>query len=234
MKLQYLGDYRDAFKWDLLHCLCSRSDDETTSLLFVPLLTPDDPNPRDGKIPHDRFPALPEVKQFVGLLRGDPRGLGAIVDLGKLDPTKRFTVSIHAPDLYVKSGRQRTEYWQAIDYPSKCVVFLDPDNGFETKTRKSTKWVRHEEVRALLEKLPKSSAVVVYQHRPRRTWDELFDDLSPNLRYAAHASATYDSGLAFIIGNPGAAARRLSEAAMKYAERHSSVVQYKRLVDGGT
>jgi hypothetical protein len=234
MKLQYLGDYRDAFKWDLLHWLCSTSGNETASLLFVPLLTPDDPSPRDGRVPHDRFLARPEVQQFVAGLKGTPRGLGAIVDLGALQPTKRFQVSIHAPDRFVASGRGRPGYWRGIDYPSKSVVFLDPDNGFETRTRKGTKWVRHDEVKWLLAELPRSSVLVVYQHRPHRTWDDVLGDLSQVLRYAAHASATYDSSLAFIIiGNAGTAARRFSDAAMRYAKQHSAI-SHKRLIGRGS
>jgi hypothetical protein len=229
MKLQYLGDYRDAFKWDLLHWLCTTSDNNAISLLFVPLLTPDDPNPRDGQIPHNRFLARPMVQQFVAGLKNNSRGLGAIVDLGKLDPVKQFSVSVHAPARYVASGRDRADYWQGIHHQSRGIVFLDPDNGFETNTRKGAKWVRHDEVRSLLEKLPESSAVVVYQHRPRRTWEEVFGDLAKELRYATHALAVYDSSLAFIIiGNPGAVVCRLSEAAIKYAQQHSSV-SYQRL-----
>jgi hypothetical protein len=41
VKLQYLGDSRDAFKWDLLHWLCTRAEPAFARLLFVPLLTPD-------------------------------------------------------------------------------------------------------------------------------------------------------------------------------------------------
>jgi hypothetical protein len=72
MKLQYLDDWRDAFKWDLLHWLCSAGDG-VTSLLFVPLLTPDDLNPRDGQVAHDRFVARPEVQRFVAGLKGNAR-----------------------------------------------------------------------------------------------------------------------------------------------------------------
>ena len=36
MKLQYLGDSRDAFKWDLLHWLCTRAEPAFARLLFVP------------------------------------------------------------------------------------------------------------------------------------------------------------------------------------------------------
>lgn len=233
MKLQYLGDYRDAFKWDLLHWLCSTVDSEATSLLFVPLLTPDDPNPRDGQIPHDRFLARLEVQQFVASLKDTPRGLGAIMDLGSLEPTKQFSVSIHAPDSYVEFGRHRPDYWRGIDHPSKSIVFLDPDNGFETKTCKGAKWVRHSEVKSLLEKLPQSSAVVVYQHRPHLKWENVLGDLSRHLQYAGHASATYESSLAFIIiGNAGPAVRRLSQAAMRYANQHRSVF-HELLIDNG-
>lgn len=233
MKLQYLGDYRDAFKWDLLHWLCSRSGNEIDSLSFIPLLTPDDPNSRDGQIPHERFRARPEVQRFVAGLKGTPRGLGAIVDLGTLEPSRPFSVSVHAPDRYVEKGVRRKSYWQGLEYPSKSVVFLDPDNGFETRSRKGPKWVRHGEIRSLLERLPQSSAVVVYQHRPHRSWGQVLSDLSHELRYAAHASATYDPNLAFIIvGNAGPTVRRLSEAAGQYAGQHSSV-SHEQLIDRG-
>jgi hypothetical protein len=234
MKLQYLDDYRDAFKWDLLHWLCSTADSEATSLLFVPLLTPDDPNPRDGQIPHNRFLVRQKIQPFIASLKNTSRGLGAITDLGSLEPTKQFSVSIHAPDRYVEPGRDRPDYWWGIDHPSKRVVFLDPDNGFETKTRKGAKWVRHSEVNSLLEKLPQSSAVVVYQHRPRLLkWKTVLGDLSQHLQYAGHASATYDSSLAFmIIGNAGPAVRRLSQAAKCYANQHRSVF-HELLIDNG-
>ena len=232
MKLQYLGDWRDAFKWDLLHWLCAVGAD-VTSLLFVPLLTPDDVNPRDGQVPHDRFVARPEVQRFVATLKGTPRGLQAIIDLGTFTQASAFSVSIHAPGRHVGAGRARPEYWHGIDYPSNSIVFLDPDNGFETKTQKGTKWVRHDEARSLLGKLPPSSALVVYQHRPRRTWDDVLAELSHSLRYSSHASATYDSGVAFIIiGGPGSVARRLSDSAMHYAKQHPTV-SHKRLFDSG-
>jgi len=40
-KLQYLGDSRDAFKWDLLHWLYTRAEPASARLLFVPLPTTD-------------------------------------------------------------------------------------------------------------------------------------------------------------------------------------------------
>ena len=40
-KLQYLGDSRDAFKWDLLHWLCTRAEPAFARLVFSSLLTAD-------------------------------------------------------------------------------------------------------------------------------------------------------------------------------------------------
>src|SRR4029077_896659 len=110
-------------------------------------------------------------------LKNTSHGLEAITDLGSLEPTKQFSVSIHAPDRYVEPGRRRRDYWRGIDHPSKRVVFLDPDNGFETKTCKGAKWVCHSEVKSLLEKLPQSSAVVVYLHRPHLKWKNILGDI---------------------------------------------------------
>jgi hypothetical protein len=41
MKLQYLGDARDAFKWDLLHWICTRAEPSLAgcSLFLFLLLT---------------------------------------------------------------------------------------------------------------------------------------------------------------------------------------------------
>jgi hypothetical protein len=65
VKLQYLGDSRDAFKWDLLHWLCTRAEPALARLLFVPLLTPDDAEPRDWRTPHAWFQGRPLIRRFV-------------------------------------------------------------------------------------------------------------------------------------------------------------------------
>ncbi len=224
MKLQYLGDYRDAFKWDLLHWLCSRSEPGFRSLLFVPFLTADDENPRDGQIPHDRFAARAVVQRFVAALRAGPRRLEAVTPLGAIDAERPFTVTIHSPAGVVPRGSARSDYWNGLPLPASSIVFIDPDNGFETKTRKGPKWVRHTEVESLLARLPESSAVVVYQHRPRKTWKQVFDSLAPRLSYAAHAVATFDSTLAFIIlARSAKVSERLLAAAQEYARQHGTV-----------
>jgi hypothetical protein len=39
MRVQLLGDGSDAFKWDLVHWLCTRSEPAYSHLVFVPMLS---------------------------------------------------------------------------------------------------------------------------------------------------------------------------------------------------
>jgi len=228
MKLQYLGDSRDAFKWDLLHWLCSRAAPHFSRLLFVPLLTRDDPKPTDGRTPHTRFRARPEIQAFVGSLRGHPDGLDAIRALGRIDSATVFDVNVHSPRTFVPDGLDRTKYWSALE-PShfqNTLVFLDPDNGFEIKSEKGGKWVLDSEVAWLLCELPSSSAVVIYQHWPHRPWATVFEALTPRLQYAAYASAAYNDSVAFVLlARDIGTANRVRSAVGEYV-KENPIVEY--------
>jgi hypothetical protein len=229
VKLQYLGDSRDAFKWDLLHWLCSRSAPSFSKLAFVPLLTPDDPNPSDGKTPHHWFSCRSDIRGFVESLGRLPRTLDRVVELGKLDDARPFDVVVTPANLHFPAGYRRREYWSAagLEALENTIVFLDPDNGFETRTQRGEKWVEHGEVSRLLDGLANSSAIVVYQHRPRRTWKALFEDLRAAIEYSPFISAVVEANLAFfILARDAATGERLGTAAHAYCNGHPSAVRY--------
>src|SRR5262245_44129950 len=110
MKLQYLGDYRDAFKWDLLHWTCTQARPRFGKLVFVPFLTPDDAVPRDGQIPHTRFEARPFIDDFVARLGETPRTLERIERLGTQAAEAVFEITIHRPHECMPSGGHRAAY----------------------------------------------------------------------------------------------------------------------------
>jgi hypothetical protein len=84
--------------------------------------------------------------------------------------------------------------------------------------------VRHAEVKWLLERLPESAAVAVYQHRPRRRWEELFADLATRLDYAPKVQAVYEANLAFLVlARARGAAERLARAAIRHCEGRPGV-----------
>jgi hypothetical protein len=228
MKLQYLGDARDAFKWDLLHWLCTRSPPAFEELVFMPLLTPDEPGSGEGRTPHAWFPCREFVRPFVESLRCEPRDLTRVCALGSLDCSRpSFRVSIHGPGRILAAVDKRAEYWADLgsELHANAIVFLDPDNGFETKTQHGAKWVRHSELAELLAQLPDSSIVVVYQHRPRlQKWAEVFAGLSARLDYARLAVAAYEGDLAFVVlANCTKSGVRARLALEGYVSQHRTV-----------
>ncbi|MHB1313328.1 MAG: GNAT family N-acetyltransferase [Gemmatimonadaceae bacterium] len=227
MKLQYLGDYRDAFKWDLLHWLCTDAATPFRQLLFVPLLTPDDPVPTDGQIHHRQFAAREFIHAFVEDLRVAPRSLERVRHLGAQPGQLNFAVTVHGPGRHVPSGKARSEYWRDLtlrDFEN-TLVFCDPDNGFETRTQRGPKWMRHQELGDLLAGLPRSSAVIVYQHRPRRTWEDIFAELGDSFAdYAPYACTAYDHTLAFVaLARNADTFTALKRALIGYAAQHPKV-----------
>jgi hypothetical protein len=95
---------------------------------------------------------------------------------------------------------------------------------YEKKKTLRPVWIGHDELKKISEILPKSSVTLVYQHRPRRTWPDLFCDLSKNISYVDTAIAAHESNLAFVgmAGNP-VAGRDIVKAMTEYAEMHPDV-----------
>jgi hypothetical protein len=191
------------------------------------MLTPDIENLNEGQTPHQWFECRLFIRPFVASLKKEPRSLERITALGSAEHNApSFRVSVFTPFEYIGSGNQRANYWTGLD-PNKlenAIVFFDPDNGFETKTQHGTKWVRHLELKHLLSRLPKSSVAVVYQHRPRRKWVDVFADLKNSLGYAHTAVAAHEGNLAFVaMAGDAPAGRRIFAAIESYANEHRVV-----------
>jgi hypothetical protein len=156
---------------DLLHWLCTESILTFSRLIYVPMLTPDDPRSAHGRTPHSLFPCRPHVHDFVVSLGVSPHDLNRVRKLGGLDARRIFEVVLEPGDSqHVGQGPQRAEYWRNLPsrLTSDSLLFLDPDNGLETKTRRAAKWVRHGELANLLRLTQDSGGLLVYQHRPQR------------------------------------------------------------------
>lgn len=224
MKLQYLSDARDAFKWDILHWVCTQSSPAFSRLVYVPLLTPPD-KPNEGRIPHQRFPCRDFIRAFVASLNTEPRSLTRVCSLGAVEPLKRFEMRVFSPGSFIGSAAKRRKYWADFN-PSDfddSVVFFDPDNGFETKTRHGQKWIRHCELSDVIAQLPATSVAVVYQHRPRLEWDTVFAELEKKIDYADSVAA-HEPNLAFVaLAGNRTVWRRVNDCIKGYAENHPTV-----------
>ncbi len=88
MKLQYLGDSKDSFKWDYHDYVTNALGFKVLNIL---LMMTDDDNTNEGKTKPDWFPARSEIIQFCHELR-EERAISKIMSL----PTKLGTL----PNLY--------------------------------------------------------------------------------------------------------------------------------------
>lgn len=224
MKLQYLSDARDALKWDILHWVCTQASPAFSRLVYIPLLTPPG-KPNEGLIPHRRFQCRDFIRAFVASLNTEPRSLMHVCSLGGVEPRKTFEVSVVSPNSFIGRAAKRREYWAGFnprDFEDS-VVFFDPDNGFETKTRQGQKWIRHRELSDVVARLPATSVAVVYQHRPRLDWDTVFSELEKKIDYAESVAA-YDPHLALVaLAGTREVMGRVNDCIEGYAENHPTV-----------
>jgi hypothetical protein len=161
MKLQYLGDSKDSFKWDYHDYLTSNLGYPFLNILLM--MTPDDQS-NDGKTPPSDFHAKVEIIDFCEVLRKH-RNLDLIPELPNRTGSK-YIVKLHKPNIYI-TNRNRTSYFSGVTAEYNQVVFLDPDNGFQPEKRFNKKHVLYSDLDSLLQQISSRSVISVFQHSRR-------------------------------------------------------------------
>jgi hypothetical protein len=226
MKLQFLGDSRDSFKWDLLHHVVTSTQPAFRELVFVPMLTPDVPGLGHGSTPATRYPCRPNVLKFVHSLAVKPRSFERVASLGSLPDMPSFMVHIHQPDQQLGFGWQRHFYWQRLlEQPrAESLVFIDPDNGFETNSQAGQQHLRYGEAAALLSRLPVTSALVVFQYRPQgQSWDVVFGRIGNSFPDPFQYVAIHHGQLAFVFIGRSATFQAVTSAVEAYGHSQRSL-----------
>jgi hypothetical protein len=196
MKIQYLGDSKDSFKWDYQDYLTHSLGFELLNILLM--MTPDD-NTNEGKTQPVWFPARNEIIQFCNNIR-TKRNLSIIQSL----PSKTgsaYQVNLHKPNIYITKNSRKlyySEFYSEIDQ----VVFLDPDNGFEPERKYNEKHVRYSEILDVLNKISTNSVVSVFQHFRRIKFTKDFTRIRERLLEANSSvkiTAIYWHQLMFVL-----------------------------------
>lgn len=211
MKLQYLGDSKDSFKWDCHDYLVS----ELHYPLFnvVLMMTPDDGG-NDGKSPPSLFPARKEIIDFCHDLR-----VSRSIETIKILPVKSgasYGVSFHKNSLHI-NNRNRSEYFSGFSNRDHQLVFLDPDNGFEPKNSCTEKHVKYKDIASILDQLSGESVISVFQHHRRISFPTDFANIKERLG-SGYSTAIYWHSLMFAsISKSEGAINRVISANNKYA-----------------
>lgn len=212
MKLQYLGDSKDSFKWDYHNFLVEALGYKRFKIVWA--MTPDDNGP-DGKSVPELFPARQEILQLCNELR-HTRDTGLLFAL----PSKtgaHYTVKFHGTDNSKSVGADHSFFSGIATAPDE-VIFLDPDNGFEPERSSGNKHVRYADIDELIRRMNPSSVVTVFQHHRRKKFPEDFARIRERL-LGGYSTAIYWHSLMFVSLSPSAkTVQRVSEINQEYAK----------------
>jgi hypothetical protein len=218
MKRQFLGDSKDAFKWDY-------HDFMTRTLGFhyfqvVWMMTPDDKGSHGQTVP-ERFPARPEILGFCNNLRKS-RNPDDLIGLPEATGAS-YVVSLYKSEDFF-SGQSRHSYFGGISREPDRLVFLDPDNGFEPERSCSEKHVTYAEVERLLNTISPGSIISAFQHHRHKKFDNDFAQIRARLG-SGYATAIYWDFLMFVtVASSIKRIGRVLEANREYARRNPAKV----------
>ncbi len=178
IKLQYLGDRRDFYKYDLLLQLGRTLH---LGLTVIPMLTPDDGSGQ-GRL--DEYKHGSRDKGLWKFLRSPgehgPREFGHVAEyLNDRGIKTRFV-----PEGYLEEDNRADYFARVAEQDLKdCIVFLDPDTGLKTPSAsaRNPKYLRYPELRDIYRRMSEGSVLVVYQHMPREPHCKVLEKLSQRL-----------------------------------------------------
>ena len=212
MKLQYLGDSKDSFKWDYHDYLANFL--KFSSLKIVFMMTPPDETGEGRTLP-SLFRARKGVIKFCNELRchRDPQ----TVKLLPGNTGSNYSVVLHEPIDLRKDNR--TSYFSGLSSDSRQLVFIDPDNGFEPEKSFSEKHIRYAEIKDILSQLSQESVISIFQHFRRITFARDFARIKERLGNC-NATAVYWDWVMFVaVSKSKEAISMVIDANRNYAER---------------
>jgi len=176
MQNKYVADVGDYGKYALLKALCAQE----IRCLVIWYLTDEDPENTDGKfreyLDDEEFrKAEPRIFDHLKEISNsiDSRNVGVVKRRGILPPkTAVYEDKLSYSNVSLRDRKPLRDKWfaTAVEKAKKAdLVFLDPDNGLEIKSRgpyskRGTKYATAEEVKVFL---AEEKSVVLYQHRNR-------------------------------------------------------------------
>ncbi|MDD2540964.1 MAG: hypothetical protein PHH28_07955 [Desulfuromonadaceae bacterium] len=191
MKLQYLGDSKDSFKWDYHDFLANTLKVPSLDVLFM--MTPDDGGD-DGKTHPSLFPARRAILNFCHGVRSS-RSVEKVKLLPQFTNAK-YQLNIHRKEEHF-SHQNRREYFGAVPCNSVKLLFLDPDNGFEPEKSCGEKHISYKDIHNLLCQLPNEAVISVFHHFRRISFTTDFKRIKERLG-DCHATAIYWHSLMFV------------------------------------
>ena len=232
MKLQYLGDSKDCFKWDYHDYLAQELRYPILNIAFM--MTPDDGSNQGETLPRQ---FRQEVIKFCEHLQGLPvKTVKSIAEVQRLPKVTRanYTIKFHNEKFHNEkeliTSKTRKQYFSGFSRTDKQLLFLDPDNGFEPEKSRSEKHVLYDEIASILEQVSEDTVLSVFQHFRRKPFVEDFLQIKKRLEANdvkhEHVTAIYWHSLMFVlIGKSQEVVAPIRIANERYSENYPGIVR---------
>lgn len=192
MKLQYLGDSKDCFKWDYHDYMMTALEFPKLSMLLM--LTLDDRS-GEGETHPTRYPAREGFVEYCHRLKRG-RNLELLAELPNVS-LANYVVEVYNPPIPF-SNTARWSYFSGVPVDGTRMYFLDPDNGFEPEKSCSEKHVKFTDIELLLERMSDDSVISVFHHFRRKSFPADFAAIRARLK-GGFATAVYWQHLMFVF-----------------------------------
>ena len=168
MRKQYLGDKKDAFKWDYLNFLVKKL--EFSRLRILLMLTTDECEKHKESRPENFCGACETIYALCRKLKKSKTDGWRFLELIKELPGEGggYTIDFCGKERVFFSCSERHRYFEVPKFGDGELVFADPNTGFEPpKSRSNCNHICYDDVGKLIELMPSSSLLCIFQDAKR-------------------------------------------------------------------
>lgn len=204
MNEKFLGDEKDFVKYDLLLHL-GEAFHPPGGLTVIPMLTKG-----LGRKGHESYEVGARDAALHALLSKLRKNIKITYDqaadkIEELFASRSVDCRFEPRGMFDWSTRPR--YFADIpsELLSDSIVFLDPDIGLEGKSVKGAQHLRYLEMQDVFARMSETGILVVYQHKRRQKWQEIFADIGSHLQKGTSitwAAVAYGRDVAFVVAAP--------------------------------
>ncbi len=234
MNINYSGDTRDLFKFDLVRHLM-KNVPGLERFTFIPMLTEEkirSGQKRSSKkdigraIRNGSAGTLNrELMEHMGRLQEIDSDMEYFNGVKSYFLQEKILVDILHPDTF--SHENRTNYFAKMfaQFPARSLIYLDPDIGLEIR-KPTQRHLLYKEVKMIYDRMDESSILMIYQHFPRRDRAGYIrkrcNELS-SVTGARPASVTDNEIVFFLLARNPVTGKKLPGVAADYAKKYSAV-----------
>lgn len=218
MRRQYLGDEKDAFKWDYHHYLARKLGVDVFRVMFM-LTGNDDERPWEGrsdprnfKGADERIYSLCEALKFSKT--EDWMFLDVLRELPGEDGGYRVQVDRDAERGFCADENRERYFGAFASGGGDELIFIDPNTGFEPVAGATCDHVRYDEIEHIASQASPNSLVSVFQGFAYRSFAKHYESIKKKLPFysaALYWNGAGKGGLMFVVVSRSA--KRIAEAA---------------------